>query len=71
LRIISEFQERSPKLEFGEWRTGDQKYYVTDFSRFQMATGWVPATTLQEGMGRLHSWIRDHHYCSTAQTLAA
>jgi CDP-paratose 2-epimerase len=71
LCMISELQERSCKLEFGEWRTGDQKYYVTDFSKFKQATGWLPATTLQEGMRRLHSWIRDHHYCSTAQTLAA
>jgi CDP-paratose 2-epimerase len=71
LRMIGEFQERNPKLEFGEWRTGDQKYYVTDFSKFQQATGWFPATPLQEGMRRLHSWMRDHHYSSTAQTLAA
>jgi CDP-paratose 2-epimerase len=71
LRMISEFQARTPKREFGEWRTGDQRYYVTDFSKFREATGWLPATTLQEGMRRLHSWIRDHHYCSTAQTLAA
>ena len=71
LCMIGEFQERNPKLEFGEWRTGDQKYYVTDFSKFKEATGWFPATTLPEGMRRLHSWMRDHHYCSTAQTLAA
>jgi CDP-paratose 2-epimerase len=71
LCMIGEFQERAPKLEFGEWRTGDQKYYVTDFSKFKEATGWLPTTNLQDGMRRLHSWIRDHHYCSTAQTLAA
>jgi CDP-paratose 2-epimerase len=70
LGMIGEFQERAPKLESGEWRTGDQKYYVTDFSKFKEATGWSPATALQEGMRRLHSWIREHHYCSEAQTLA-
>jgi CDP-paratose 2-epimerase len=71
LAMIGEFQECNPKPEFGEWRTGDQKYYVTDFSKFKQATGWFPATPLPEGMRRLHSWMRDHHYSSTAQTLAA
>ena len=71
LSMIGKFQECSPKLEFGEWRTGDQRYYVTDFSKFEEATGWFPATPLQDGLGRLHSWLRDHLYCSTAQTLAA
>ena len=41
--MIGEFQERAPKLKSGEWRTGDQKYYVTDFSKFKEATGWFPS----------------------------
>ena len=71
VRMIGEFEERSLNVEFGDWRTGDQKYYVTNFSKFRSATGWIPATSLRQGLRVLHAWMRDHYYCSPAQTLAA
>ena len=39
------------------WRTGDQRYYVSDFHRFQRATGWKPKVSVQEGIVRLCEWL--------------
>lgn len=49
---------RRPDVRFEDWRTGDQKWYVSDVRAFGAATGWQPRTALGEGLGRLHDWLR-------------
>ncbi len=44
---------------FETWRTGDQRYYVSDVSRFRAATGWAPRTGVREGLARLYEWLLD------------
>ena len=39
------------------WRSGDQRYYVTNTGRFSSATGWSPAISAAEGVSRLHDWL--------------
>lgn len=45
------------KLSFGEWRPGDQRYYVSDTRKFQQMTGWRPQVRVKEGLLRLHEWL--------------
>ncbi|VWX63237.1 CDP-paratose 2-epimerase [Burkholderiales bacterium 8X] len=49
---------RRPDVEFEDWRTGDQRYYVSDTRRFQAATGWRPEIDAVEGINRLHEWLQ-------------
>jgi CDP-paratose 2-epimerase len=44
-------------LRYGDWRHGDQRYYVTDTRKFARATGWEPKTGVEEGLQRLHAWL--------------
>lgn len=39
------------------WRSGDQRYYVSDFRRFQEATGWKPRVSVHEGIAKLYDWL--------------
>ncbi len=39
------------------WRTGDQRYYVSDTRRFRAATGWSPRIGVREGIVRLYDWL--------------
>jgi CDP-paratose 2-epimerase len=55
---IGELVGREPHVEFAPWRQGDQRWYVSDVSRFQAATGWRPRTSPREGLRRLHAWLR-------------
>lgn len=48
---------REPAVAFEGWRTGDQKWYVSDVRAFGAATGWQPRTSLPEGLARLHAWL--------------
>src|SRR5215213_2789542 len=54
---IAEILGHKPEVRFDEWRTGDQRYYVSDTGKFQRATGWRPGVSVQEGLERLHRWL--------------
>ncbi|MDX2081671.1 MAG: NAD-dependent epimerase/dehydratase family protein [Terrimicrobiaceae bacterium] len=58
LRMIGEIEGTEPITERGEWRMGDQRYYVTNFAGFRTATGWSPVIGVSEGLRRLHTWLR-------------
>ncbi|HYD52329.1 MAG TPA: SDR family NAD(P)-dependent oxidoreductase [Gemmatimonadaceae bacterium] len=59
LARISELTGERPAVTYGAWRTGDQRWYVSDVRAFGEATGWVPRTTVADGLARLHAWLRD------------
>src|SRR3954467_5228295 len=42
---------------FGDWRPGDQPWYVTDTRALFTALGWKPKISLQDGLGSLHEWL--------------
>ncbi|HLQ84589.1 MAG TPA: NAD-dependent epimerase/dehydratase family protein, partial [Salinisphaeraceae bacterium] len=46
-----------PQVEFADWRTGDQPYYVSDTRSFQRATGWRAHVPVRAGLRRLHAWL--------------
>jgi CDP-paratose 2-epimerase len=56
--LIAEQQGQAPQISHGDWRRGDQRYYVSDTSAFEAATGWRARTSPQEGVLRLARWLR-------------
>jgi len=48
-----------PEVRQEDWRTGDQRYYVSDTRRFEAATGWRPQVGAAQGIERLHRWLRE------------
>jgi CDP-paratose 2-epimerase len=59
LDLIERMHGESPDIAMQEWRTGDQRYYVSDTRRFQQATGWKPRVGVEEGVRRLYEWLLD------------
>ncbi|MDP9068036.1 MAG: NAD-dependent epimerase/dehydratase family protein [Actinomycetota bacterium] len=62
LQLIGHIEELAgvrPVLEFEDWRVADQRYYVSDTSRFTAATRWTPRVPVLEGVRRLHDWLRE------------
>ncbi|MEX0653127.1 MAG: SDR family NAD(P)-dependent oxidoreductase [Phycisphaeraceae bacterium] len=57
--LLQRLRGRAPEVHFADWRTGDQRYYVSDIRRFAAATGWHPRISVREGVGRLHRWLTD------------
>lgn len=61
LAWIEQLCGRRPRWSFAGWRTGDQRYYVSDTRAFCRATGWAPSVSSREGVGRLHDWLAQQH----------
>ena len=55
--LIGDLHGERPDVEFGAWRTGDQRYYVSDTRRFAAATGWAPKTGVRDGVESLYEWL--------------
>jgi CDP-paratose 2-epimerase len=69
LDLISELEGRSPIVELGPWRTGDQRWYVSDIRRFADATGWKPQVTMADGVARLHRWLSGRDLVPVAEAV--
>jgi CDP-paratose 2-epimerase len=48
---------RAPTIRFEDWRTGDQRYYVSNTRKFEQATGWKARTSVADGVRALHVWL--------------
>jgi CDP-paratose 2-epimerase len=55
---IAPLHGEAPMVEFGDWRVGDQRWYVSDGAKFSRATGWRPQIGVAEGIRRLYDWLR-------------
>jgi CDP-paratose 2-epimerase len=56
---IAKLQGAPPELRYDDWRSGDQKYYVSDINRFRDATGWAPCVSAHDGVAALAQWLRE------------
>ena len=57
LELIEEIHGTIPEIRYESWRTGDQKYYMSNTGRFQSLTGWYPRTHTRAGVEKLYRWI--------------
>jgi CDP-paratose 2-epimerase len=48
-----------PHIRFTDWRAGDQRWYVSDTSRFRAAAGWRQRVGVRPGVAALHRWLAD------------
>lgn len=58
--ILEEMMGRPVPVESGEWRTGDQKVYVSDIGKIGRELGWAPQVGVGDGLRRLYDWLRDN-----------
>ena len=61
LELLARFAELGiapPPVRFADWRPGDQRYYVSDTSKFERLAGWRARTSVTEGLRRLHRLAR-------------
>ena len=54
---IEQLHGKRPPVSFDGWRTGDQRYYVSDTQAFTRETGWQAKVAADEGIARLFEWL--------------
>ena len=69
--LITDVHAIRPKVIFEKSRAGDQRYYVSDISKFRDATGWSPRVTARAGIRRLHEWLLEDRGVATAEIVAS
>ena len=65
LDLLAELNSGDLSICFEDWRAADQRYYVTDTSKFSGLTGWTPRVGVAEGVRRLYEWLlNENAHCS-------
>jgi CDP-paratose 2-epimerase len=54
--LLERLVGRSVRVTHTEWRTGDQRIYVSDVRKAMRALDWRPTVDVEEGIRRLHDW---------------
>ena len=67
---IAALHGERPPVEFGAWRVGDQRWYVSDCGKYRDATGWRPRVGVAEGIRRLHFWLSASRTAAAAEPAA-
>jgi CDP-paratose 2-epimerase len=57
-QLLEEITGRAMRVDFGEERIGDQRWYVSDLSPIERAIGWQPRVSCQAGLEKLVDWMR-------------
>jgi CDP-paratose 2-epimerase len=57
ITLVERLVGRKANVSFQDGRLGDLRYFVTNYAKFQRATGWEPRIQPEEGVARLVEWI--------------
>lgn len=57
--VITSLTGQRPAVSFDSQRPADQRYYVSNSTRFQDATGWVPRVGVRSGITNLLDWLSE------------
>jgi CDP-paratose 2-epimerase len=61
LDLIGDLVGDRPLAKIDEWRTADQRYYVSDTRKFGRLTGWKSQTDVRTGVATLLDWLVANH----------
>lgn len=55
--LVGRLTRRPVRFDLAAWRAADQRFYVSDSRRFQQATRWRPAVSVEDGVKHLLGWL--------------
>jgi CDP-paratose 2-epimerase len=58
--ILEELLQKEISVNWGDWRPGDQKIYVSDIQKASTDLGWRPKITPKVGITKLYNWVNDN-----------
>ena len=60
LNYLEEKEGISFTKNFSDWRSCDQKVYISNIAKINKALNWAPCVSPQEGISQLVQWVRDN-----------
>jgi CDP-paratose 2-epimerase len=58
--LLERLADRTLEPQFGDWRPGDQRVYISDISKARRELSWEPTLTPEQGLGVLWEWVRQN-----------
>lgn len=71
LGILGNLAGHAAPVRHGAWRCADQRYYVSDTTRFREETGWQPTVSALTGTERLYAWMESAPRFASAREAAS
>ena len=62
LRAIGRLLGRPVETSFGDWRAGDQYFFVADTRRLESALGWSARVGWKSGLQHLAEWLVENRF---------
>jgi len=60
LNLLKKLTNKKSEISFQDWRTGDQRVYISDISKAKTKLGWQPSIDPLEGVQRFIAWHQDY-----------
>lgn len=58
--MVESLSRKKFKIAHGNWRSGDQKVYISDIGKAMEELKWAPRVGVEKGVGRLYDWVQDN-----------
>ena len=58
--FLKENLNKNIPIEYGSWRPGDQKVYISNVSKAKKILGWSPETGKYNGIRKVISWVKEN-----------
>lgn len=60
LLYLEKLVGKKPKVQYSDWRPGDQKVYISNNSKLKKELGWSPQVHHKDGLNNLYQWIKEN-----------
>lgn len=60
IAYLEEFSGKKMKVQFSDWRPGDQPVFVCNIDKAKKEFGWQPKTSLKDGIKVLYDWVLEN-----------
>lgn len=58
--LLEEYTGKKIIPEFGDWRPGDQRVFISDIRKARKDLGWEPKVSVGEGTRKLYRWVKEN-----------
>lgn len=56
--MLEKLMKKKVKVDFADWRPGDQRIFISDIRKAKEDFGWQPSVGVYEGLEKLYGWVK-------------
>lgn len=60
LKFLEKMVGRKIKVQYSDWRPGDQKVYLSNNTKLKRDLGWAPKVSHKDGLKKLYEWVKEN-----------